>query len=86
MRQNEEAAKRAAERFEVAHVFTDYKKLLEMDEVDVVDVCTPNFLHAAPTIDAFDGRKTRISRESPSRATQSRAREWSSLQEKTAGN
>ena len=30
---NEEAAKRAAERFNVSHVFTDYKKLLEMDEI-----------------------------------------------------
>lgn len=54
---NEEAAKRAAERFNVPHTFTDYKKLLEMDEIDAVHVCTPNFLHMPPTIDALNAGK-----------------------------
>jgi predicted dehydrogenase len=54
---NEEAAKNAAERFKVDHVFADYKKLLEMDEIDAVHICTPNFLHAAPTIDALNAGK-----------------------------
>ena len=55
--QNEEAAKRAAQAFEVAHVFTDYKKLLEIDELDAVDICTPNLFHMPPTIDAFAAGK-----------------------------
>ncbi len=54
---NEEAAKRAAERFNVNHIFTDYKKLLEMAEIDAVHVCTPNFLHMPPTVDALNAGK-----------------------------
>lgn len=54
---NEEALKKAAERFKVPHSFTDYKKMLEMDEIDAVHVCTPNFLHMDPTIDALNAGK-----------------------------
>ena len=31
-----ETAKRAAEQFDIPHVFTDYKKMLEMEEIDAV--------------------------------------------------
>jgi predicted dehydrogenase len=54
---NADTARKAAEAFGVPHVFTDYKKLLEMDEVDAVSVCTPNFLHMQPTIDALEAGK-----------------------------
>ncbi|MCE5198801.1 MAG: Gfo/Idh/MocA family oxidoreductase [Armatimonadota bacterium] len=54
---NEESAKRAAERFSVPHIFTDYKKLLEMDEIEAVHICTPNFMHAQPAIDALNAGK-----------------------------
>ena len=54
---NADAAKVAAEKFNVKHVFSDYKKLLEMDEVDAVSVCTPNYLHHEPTIKAFQAGK-----------------------------
>ena len=54
---NEESAKKAAERFSINHVFTDYKKLLEMDEIDAVHVCTPNFLHMQPSVDASNAGK-----------------------------
>lgn len=54
---NPETAKAAAEKFQVKHVFTDYRKLLEMDEVDAVSVCTPNYLHYEPTILAFKAGK-----------------------------
>lgn len=54
---NEQAAKSAAEKFSVSHIFSDYKKLLEMDEIDAVHICTPNFLHASPTIDALNAGK-----------------------------
>jgi predicted dehydrogenase len=50
-------AKAAAEKFDVPHQFTDYKKLLAMDEIDAVSVCTPNFLHKQPTIDALNAGK-----------------------------
>jgi predicted dehydrogenase len=54
---NPDTAKQAAEKFNVPHVFTDYRKLLEMPEVDAVSVCTPNYLHIAPTIEAFRAGK-----------------------------
>ncbi len=50
---NKQTAQAAAEKFGVPHVLTDYKKLVAMDELDIVDVCTPNAWHKAPTIAAF---------------------------------
>ena len=50
---NPDVARKAADMFEVPHVFTDYKKLLEMDEIHAVSICTPNFLHMQPTVDAL---------------------------------
>lgn len=43
-----EKAERAAAEFgaEVSRMFTDYKKLLEDDELDLVHICTPNNSHA----------------------------------------
>src|SRR5438132_14153199 len=54
---NEAVAREAAEKFNVKNVFTDYTKLLELDEIDAVSVCTPNYLHMDPTIRAFEAGK-----------------------------
>ena len=54
---NEATAREAAEKFDVPHGFTDYKQMLELDTIDAIDVCTPNFLHKQPTIDAFKAGK-----------------------------
>lgn len=54
---SEETARKAAEKFEVPHRFSDYKQMLELDSIDVVDICTPNFLHKQPAIDAFQAGK-----------------------------
>ena len=53
----EDSAKKAAEKFDVPNIFSDYKKMLEMDELDAVQVCTPNFLHKQPTIDSLNAGK-----------------------------
>jgi len=53
----EETARAAAAQFEVPHVFTDYRRLLEMDEIHAVSVCTPNYLHMQPTIEALEAGK-----------------------------
>lgn len=37
--------------------FLDYNKLLEMDEIEAVDVCTPNYVHADPTVKALNAGK-----------------------------
>jgi len=54
---NEESAKKAAERFGVPNTLTDYRKMLEMSEIDAVHICTPNMLHAQPAIDALEAGK-----------------------------
>ena len=54
---NEATAKAAGAKYDVPHVFTDYARMLQMDEVDAVDVCTPNYLHKQPVVDAFAAGK-----------------------------
>jgi predicted dehydrogenase len=51
---NPETAKQAAEKFNVANVFTDYNELLKSGLVDAVSVTTPNKFHKQPTIDALN--------------------------------
>ncbi|GIX07585.1 MAG: oxidoreductase [Candidatus Poribacteria bacterium] len=54
---NEAEARRVAQENGIPHVFTDYKELLAVEEIDAVDVCLPNFLHAPVTIDALNAGK-----------------------------
>lgn len=54
---NPDTAKAAAAKFNVKHIFTDYRELLKMDEIDAVSICTPNYLHMEPTILAFKNSK-----------------------------
>lgn len=54
---DEKRAKETAEKFGIAHVFTDYEAMLKADGLDAVDVCTPNFLHHGPVMDAFAAGK-----------------------------
>ena len=54
---DEAALKAASEKFGVTSAFTDYAKMLEMDEIDAVDVCTPNYLHKQPVVDSFAAGK-----------------------------
>ena len=52
-----DAAHRAAAEFQVPHVFTDYREMLRRDDIHAVSVCTPNFLHKQPTLDALEAGK-----------------------------
>jgi len=52
-----ENVERTAERWGIAHVFTDYDEMLQMDALDGVVVCTPTAVHAAPTIAALKAGK-----------------------------
>lgn len=49
----EETARTAATKFEIPRVYTDYKKMLREEDLDLVSVCTPNAYHMAPTIAAL---------------------------------
>jgi len=50
---SEKALDQCREEFGFEHCFTDYRELLEIEEIDAVSVCTPNALHHQPTIDAL---------------------------------
>ena len=54
-----EKAREAAEKWDVPkkHVFTSYNKMLEMDEIDAVSVCTYNQAHRRPTVAALKAGK-----------------------------
>jgi predicted dehydrogenase len=53
----EASAREAATRFDIGHWTSEYRELLEDPSVDVVDVVTPNFLHAQLAIEAADAGK-----------------------------
>ncbi len=48
----ERHAEQFARRFGIPHHFTDYRKMLEMDELDMVVLGCPNDLHCQVTVDA----------------------------------
>lgn len=50
-------AKKAAETYGASHWFTDYTKVLEMKEVDIIDVCTPTYTHAEIVVNAAKSGK-----------------------------
>lgn len=53
----EEEARAVAAQLNIPHVFTDYRELLKLEEIDVVDVCLPNVLHCPVTCDALKAGK-----------------------------
>jgi len=51
---DEEKARQLAATQEIPRVFTDLGALCELEELDVVDLCTPPYLHCAQTLQALD--------------------------------
>ncbi len=54
---NEEKAKKFASQWGFESIETDWKKLLERGDIDIVDICTPNNLHAEMAIAAAKAGK-----------------------------
>jgi len=50
-------AQKFAEKHKIPHHFTDYKKMLEMNEIDMIVIGAPNTLHCAITVDAANAGK-----------------------------
>jgi predicted dehydrogenase len=50
-------AEQFAKQFDIPNVFTDYKDLVAMDELDAISVCTPNNFHAGPAVAALETGK-----------------------------
>ncbi|MDX9957942.1 MAG: Gfo/Idh/MocA family oxidoreductase [Spirochaetia bacterium] len=54
---SEESAAKAREQYPQTHVFTDYKLLLEMQEVEAVHVVVPSYLHTGIALAALEAGK-----------------------------
>jgi len=54
---NEKIAKKLAEDFKIKHVFTDFRDLIALKEIDAVDICTPNKVHTPAVIAALEAGK-----------------------------
>jgi predicted dehydrogenase len=54
---HEPTARALAADFNIPHVFTDFRDLLQLDEIDAVDICTPNKVHPAAVIAALEAGK-----------------------------
>jgi predicted dehydrogenase len=54
---NETELQRVAQEYHIPYTTTDFRKLLERDDIDAVDVCLHNNLHAPVTIEALQAGK-----------------------------
>ncbi|MCM3629172.1 Gfo/Idh/MocA family oxidoreductase [Paenibacillus glycanilyticus] len=54
---NEAEARRVAEQYGIPHVYSDYRQLLEREDIAAVDVCLHNNFHAPVTIAALQAGK-----------------------------
>jgi predicted dehydrogenase len=54
---DESLAQRVAARFNIPHVYTDYRELLRRDDLDAVDVCLHNNLHRPVSVAAMEAGK-----------------------------
>lgn len=53
----EEHARMAADKYGIEAWYTDYRELLERDDIDAVSICTPNYLHAQQVVNAAKAGK-----------------------------
>lgn len=53
----EDRLKESCEKFGKKKTYLDYRELLASEEVDAVDICTPNGVHADPTVAALEAGK-----------------------------
>lgn len=51
------SARMQAEKYLIPHVYSDYHEMFEKDFIDIVIICTPNFLHAPIAIEALKAGK-----------------------------
>ena len=54
---NEAEGRRVADLYGIPHVYTDFRKLLERDDIDAVDVCLHNNFHMPITVAALEAGK-----------------------------
>jgi predicted dehydrogenase len=49
---DESLARATAQEFKAGHSYSDYRSLLEIDDIEAVDICVPTKYHAQMTVDA----------------------------------
>ncbi len=54
---NRAGAEATAREYNIPHVYTDYHELLARDDIDMVDICTPNVFHSDISIAALKAGK-----------------------------
>ena len=54
---NKKEAEEFGEKYNAKYVFTDYKEMLKLEELDAVSIAVPNYLHAPISIDALEAGK-----------------------------
>jgi predicted dehydrogenase len=54
---HEPTARKLADDFKIPKVFTDFRDLLKLKEIDAVDICTPNMVHTPAVIAALEAGK-----------------------------
>ena len=54
---NDAEGRRVADLYGIPHVYTDFRKLLERDDIDAVDVCLHNNFHMPITVAALEAGK-----------------------------
>ena len=47
-------AEQVAEKFSIPAVYTDYKDVLNILNLDAIDICTPNYLHSKIACEALE--------------------------------
>jgi len=52
-----DTAQKLADDYNIPHVFTDFRDLLDLEEIDAVDVCTPNKFHTPAVLAALRANK-----------------------------
>ena len=62
---NEALAKDRAQEFGIEHYYTDYRKILEDEEIDAVSIVTPTFTHCNITIEALKAGKNVLCEKPP---------------------
>lgn len=54
---NKDKAESAAREFGIPKVYTDYKELIANEDIDIVDICTPNVYHSEIAVAALEAGK-----------------------------
>src|ERR1700738_3886687 len=71
---NPDNLKAAAERYSIDSTYTDYREMLEREQLDAIDVATPNVVHAEISLAAMD-RELHVICEKPMAMNRREARE-----------